>query len=118
MSKQHNLDQLLFSYGTLQDEMIQLEIFGRKLIGVADKLYGYRVGQLEIATGNELQASNIRSYPAAVASHQPVDCIAGMVYQLSPEELGLADLYETSAYRRVHIRLESGRWAWVYISDQ
>lgn len=116
MSKQPDPNQLLFCYGTLKNADIQLEIFGRKLTGVADKLYGYRIKQLELATGNELLASNIKFYPAAVVSHQPVDCIEGIAYKLSPGELELADLYETNAYKRVYTRLESGKWAWVYIS--
>jgi hypothetical protein len=32
----------LFSYGTLQQEDVQLTTFGRRLAGVADSLVGYR----------------------------------------------------------------------------
>ena len=34
--------ELLFSYGTLQIEAVQLSTFGRKLVGTADELPGSR----------------------------------------------------------------------------
>jgi len=112
----NHLNQLLFSYGTLQDDRIQLEIFGRKLSGLKDRLRGFWMGQLQLATGNEPNPDNIQSYPVAIASDQQTDYIEGKVYQLTLEELEQADHYETIAYRRVHVQLESGKFAWVYLS--
>jgi hypothetical protein len=34
---------LLFSYGTLQSATVQLETFGRELVGYKDKLLNYRL---------------------------------------------------------------------------
>ena len=107
---------LLFSYGTLQNENIQLEIFGRKLNGLKDRLRGFRIGQLQLATGNEPNPENIQSYPVAIAGDPQKDYIDGKIYQLTPEELQQADRYETGAYKRVNLQLESGKLAWVYLS--
>jgi gamma-glutamylcyclotransferase (GGCT)/AIG2-like uncharacterized protein YtfP len=115
MSGNHDPVQLLFSYGTLQDEKIQLELFGRRLIGANDRLRGFRIGQLQLSTGNEANPDNIQSYPVAIAGDQ-TDCIEGKTYQLTLEELQRADLYETKAYSRVKVQLESGISAWVYFS--
>lgn len=116
MSKQPEANQLLFSYGTLQNPAIQLEIFGRKLTGSNDRLWGFRIGQLQLATGNEPNQDNIQSYPVAITSDQPTDFIEGKTYHLTPKELLQADLYETNAYKRAKVQLESGRSAWVYLS--
>jgi hypothetical protein len=39
---------LLFSYGTLQDQAVQLATFGRELKGRADSLPGYKQNWVEI----------------------------------------------------------------------
>ena len=42
------MSEYLFSYGTLQQEKTQLELFGRKLHGTSDVLKGYKVATIEI----------------------------------------------------------------------
>jgi len=44
-----NETEILFSYGTLQSEAVQLETFSRRLKGKADRLIGYRVIMLAIS---------------------------------------------------------------------
>ena len=39
-----------------------------------------------------------------------------MVYLLTPEELEASDAYETNAYTRAEVTLESGRRAFVYVA--
>lgn len=46
---------LLFSYGTLQLEQVQLETFGRLLKGEKDVLSGYKITMLEITDPEVLE---------------------------------------------------------------
>ena len=45
----------------------------------------------------------------------PADDIAGKVFAISEAELAAADAYEVDDYKRVLVRLASGRDAWVYV---
>ena len=40
--------ELLFSYGTLQQENVQLANFGRRLKGVSDTLVNYKIDKIKI----------------------------------------------------------------------
>jgi len=40
-----------------------------------------------------------------------------MVFEITPEELAQADLYEVDDYKRVKCRLKSGIDAWVYVQS-
>ena len=42
------MKEYLFSYGTLQKEKKQIELFGRTLQGFADTLRGYKIATIEI----------------------------------------------------------------------
>jgi gamma-glutamylcyclotransferase (GGCT)/AIG2-like uncharacterized protein YtfP len=46
------------------------------------------------------------------------DRITGAVFLLTQEELAATDAYETDAYARVEVTLESGRQAWVYVASE
>ena len=52
------MKQLLFSYGTLQKEKVQLELFGRTLKGANDVLKGYKTVEIEIKIKMFLQKAN------------------------------------------------------------
>jgi gamma-glutamylcyclotransferase (GGCT)/AIG2-like uncharacterized protein YtfP len=41
--------------------------------------------------------------------------VKGKVYKITESELIAADAYEVSDYKRVGVRLRSGKQAWVYI---
>jgi gamma-glutamylcyclotransferase (GGCT)/AIG2-like uncharacterized protein YtfP len=43
------------------------------------------------------------------------DSVAGMVFEVTAEELAAADAYEVSDYKRVAAPLASGVTAWVYV---
>ena len=58
--------ELLFSYGTLQLEKVQLETFNRVLIGSNDILVNYQLDQLEIKDKNVLLKSEQQYHPIAV----------------------------------------------------
>lgn len=108
-------DILLFSYGTLQLESVQLASFGRRLDGEPDALPGHTRALVEITDPDVLAASGQRFHPIVSASGGPADEVAGTVFRISAEELAAADRYEVADYRRVQVRLKSGRDAWVYV---
>ena len=106
---------LLFSYGTLQQPEVQLSSFGRLLEGEADALPGYRQSLHEIRDPDVVRTSGKRFHPIVEASGHDSDEVAGAVYTITTAELAAADAYEVSDYKRVRVRLRSGRDAWVYV---
>lgn len=106
---------LLFSYGTLQLERVQLESFGRVLDGDDDVMPGYRRLMVEITDPDVLRTSGERFHPIVVPSDDPTDEVVGKVFRISAAELAAADSYEVDDYKRVAARLKSGKEAWVYI---
>ncbi|UZK66278.1 gamma-glutamylcyclotransferase family protein [Sphingomonas sp. M1-B02] len=107
-------DALLFSYGTLQLESVQLRQFGRRLDGSDDVLHGYGVIEITIRDPDVLEASGIETHLALVpdANAPP---LPGKVFHLTAQELAAADIYESENYRRVEAALASGARAWVYL---
>ncbi|ANI06008.1 UDP-N-acetylmuramate--alanine ligase [Pseudomonas putida SJTE-1] len=106
---------LLFSYGTLQDKAVQLANFGRELNGQADRMPGYRMDWVEITDPDVLATSGKTHHPIVSPSSQANDSVAGMVFQISEDELAAADRYEVADYKRVAVTLASGLTAWVYV---
>lgn len=109
------MSELLFSYGTLQLERVQLETFGRKLIGVKETLKGFKMEQLEITDALVLQKSQQNFHPIAVISNSSQDEIQGTLFEISEEELKQADSYEVADYQRIQVKFESGSIGWIYI---
>ncbi|MEN9684537.1 MAG: hypothetical protein RLZZ28_323 [Bacteroidota bacterium] len=107
--------QQLFSYGTLQKEKVQLESFGRLLVGQKDFLPGFRIALLEITNKDVLAKSEQAFHPIATQTDNPADCIEGMVFEITEQELLAADEYEVAQYQRIAVRLKSGLEAWVYV---
>lgn len=105
----------LFSYGTLQQRDVQLATYGRELEGSPDALAGHVLAPLVIDDPHVVDVSGKEVHTIARPSGSPEDRIAGVVFQLSEEELAATDAYETSAYTRVELALESGRMAYVYV---
>lgn len=105
----------LFSYGTLQQENVQRETFGRRLAGRPDALPGYARTMVEITDPAVLAASGERFHPIVSETGDPADGVAGTVFTITAAELAAADTYEVSDYRRVRARLASGIEAWVYV---
>lgn len=106
---------LLFSYGTLQQENVQLASFGRLLEGEEDAMPGYRQDMLEITDPEVIRTSGKRFHPVVTPSADPADSVAGKVFWISAEELAAADRYEVADYTRVNVVLASGKEAWVYV---
>ncbi len=111
------MKQLLFSYGTLQLEKVQIESFGRILKGVPDRLYNYKIGSLTITDLSVLEKSQTDTHPIAIKTNSVEDYIDGIVFEISNEELMQADKYEVDDYVRVLETFASGVSAWVYVQN-
>jgi hypothetical protein len=105
----------LFSYGTLQQEGVQLATFGRRLEGRADALPGYSTSPLEITDADVIATSGKTHHLIALPTGNPADEVGGVAFALTPAELAAADAYEVSAYKRIAVRLKSGLDAFVYV---
>jgi gamma-glutamylcyclotransferase (GGCT)/AIG2-like uncharacterized protein YtfP len=106
----------LFSYGTLRQADVQIANYGRLLEGDPDELAGFKLTPVEIADPDVVRISGLAVHTIAVASGNPDDRIEGMVFQLTGAELAATDAYETDAYARIEVVLESGRLAWAYVA--
>jgi gamma-glutamylcyclotransferase (GGCT)/AIG2-like uncharacterized protein YtfP len=109
------MTERLFSYGTLQQENVQLATFGRLLEGAPDALVGFRQDMVEITDPDVLAKSGKRFHPIVTRSDNETDRVAGTVFLITPEELSAADAYEVADYERVEAPLASGLRAWVYV---
>jgi hypothetical protein len=107
--------ELLFSYGTLQLEPVQLATFGRMLLGSADAIVGYEQSMIAIDDPEVVRTSGKTRHPIVKFTGLAADRVHGTVFEISRAELAKADQYEVSAYRRVTALLHSGREAWVYV---
>lgn len=105
----------LFSYGTLQQESVQLETFGRLLNGQADTLPGFKKTMLRITDPAVLATSGQEYHPIVTPSDDPADAIGGAVFEITAQELAAADDYEVADYKRIAVTLGSGLPAFVYV---
>jgi gamma-glutamylcyclotransferase (GGCT)/AIG2-like uncharacterized protein YtfP len=105
----------VFSYGTLQQTSVQMETFGRRLIGKPDALTGYRIETVEITDPEVLRASGKRIHPILRFTGHAEDVVPGTLLELTEEEVAQADAYEVDDYKRVLARCRSGAEAWVYV---
>jgi gamma-glutamylcyclotransferase (GGCT)/AIG2-like uncharacterized protein YtfP len=105
----------LFSYGTLQQEDVQLATFGRRLAGQADALVGYRQSMVKIDDPEVVRTSGKTHHPIVAFTGKGEDRVPGTMFEMSDAELAHADEYEVAAYRRVLAPLASGLSAWVYV---
>ena len=110
------MKKFLFSYGTLQKEKIQMELFGRLLHGTKDILEGYKLSSIEIKDEAFLSKGENKHQRTLIPSNSKIDKIEGTVFEISEEELLLADKYEPDNYKRIKVVFRSGKQAWVYVA--
>ena len=108
MTLERDNHELLFSYGTLQDESVQLKTFGRRLKGQADSLVGYRLTTVEIED-KDFAAENGAQQRNAHFTGDASDRIEGMVFIVTKQELEASDTYEPTDYKRRTSAIEVGR---------
>ena len=106
----------LFSYGTLQQEEVQLATFGRRLEGRPDILAGYGTSLVAIADPAVVAMSGKTHHPIVRATGNDADEIAGTLFRLTRAEFAAADAYEVADYKRIAVRLKSGLEAFVYVA--
>ena len=111
------MSELLFSYGTLQQEDVQMASFGRLLTGRPDVLVGWRQEMVEITDPEVLARSGKALHPILIPGRKD-DSVDGTVFEVTSEELAAADRYEVSDYKRVAAPLKSGAIAWVYVGSR
>ena len=76
---------------------------------------GCRRTMVEITDPRVIAQSGTNLHPIVSLSDDPADEVAGMVFEITADELAAADAYEVSDYKRVQVRLASGLDAWVYV---
>lgn len=107
---------LLFSYGTLQQNNVQLSIFGRLLKGEKDQLIGYNLSLIPIDEPEVIATSGKTHHPIVKYTGNKDNRVDGTIFEVTDDELKSADKYEISAYKRVLGDFSSGKKAWVYIA--
>ena len=105
---------LLFSYGTLQQEAVQLSTFGRRLRGEPDELVGFEQSVFRIADPEFVATSGRTDHAIVRFTGHPDRRVKGTVLEVTERELVEADAYEPAGYERIRAPLASGREAWVY----
>ena len=114
MNLTDELEQV-FSYGTLQNEDVQIANFGRRLAGEPDSLPGYRQTKVAIRNLGVLTSSDEKYHLNVEFTGDDSDSVAGTRFEVTREELEQADVYEDTAdYKRLSVQLKSGKQAWVY----
>ncbi len=105
----------LFSYGTLQQEAVQLATFGRLLEGRRDELVGFEQSLLTIDDPYVVETSGKTEHLIVRHTGNAGSRVAGTVFEITHEELARADAYEVAEYVRVTTILASGVDAWLYV---
>ena len=107
---------LLFSYGMLQREAVQLSTFGRLLHGHHDELVGFEPARVKIEDPRIVAETGETHYDNASFNGDPDSRISGMVFEITDDELAAADIFEQrAAYIRISASLASGKRSWVYV---
>jgi gamma-glutamylcyclotransferase (GGCT)/AIG2-like uncharacterized protein YtfP len=108
---------LIFSYGSLQEEAVQLSVYGRVLRGEPDELLHCRSERIAVPQWHKAATAGVTHYANVVFVHESDDRVAGTLLELTDAELADSDRYEQEAdYARILATLASGRRAWVYVS--
>ena len=84
---------------------LQQRVWGRITDGLPDMLKGYKRSRIEIKG---------EVYPLIISDSN--SRVIGSIIEITERELKKADEYETDAYRREKVTLESGISAWVYVN--
>lgn len=107
---------LLFSYGSLQEDSVQLATFGRRLDGQRDELVGFEPSSVRIDDPHVAAAIGKTHHANVTFNGSEERRVPGMVFEVTDAELVSVDEYEAAfSYRRVAATLASGAQTWVYV---
>src|SRR5260221_14716450 len=82
---------LLFSYGTLQQESVQLSTFGRLLEGRPDELIGFEQSLLKVDDPQFVDTSGETHHSIVSFNGRNDGRVSGMLFEVSESELANAD---------------------------
>jgi gamma-glutamylcyclotransferase (GGCT)/AIG2-like uncharacterized protein YtfP len=106
----------LFSYGTLQQEEVQISTFGRKLSGEPDLLNGYEPSLVRIPDPAVAERLKKTHHDNIQDTGDDWSSVQGTAFDVTDEELARADTFEAQYnYKRIKVSLASGNDAWVYV---
>lgn len=108
----------LFSYGTLQFEQVQLDTFGRLLVGQKAVLRCYKLGEIEITDQKVIKSSGRNIHPIIEFTGNDEDSVEGILFDLTEEELIQADSYEVDDYERKEVVFESDAVGFAYLKRE
>ena len=107
---------LLFSYGTLQQERVQLSTLGRLLNGERDELLRFEQSLVRIEDPQVVATTGTAHHANVTFNGNDESRVPGMVFEITDAELASVDEYEAGfLYRRVPAVLTSHRQTWVYV---
>jgi gamma-glutamylcyclotransferase (GGCT)/AIG2-like uncharacterized protein YtfP len=107
---------LIFSYGTLQEENVQLSTFGRRLNGQRDELLRFEPSLVMIEDPQVVAATGKTHHANVTFNGNDDSGVPGTVFEITDAELASVDEYEVAfLYKRVAAMLASGKQAWVYV---
>jgi hypothetical protein len=105
----------LFSYGTLQNEAVQLSTFGRRLSGTPDALVCYSLIMIRIDDPEFVATSGAAMHRNLQFTGVESDVVEGIILAMTMKELEQADAYEPDGYKRAPVVSRSGISCWVYV---
>lgn len=106
----------VISYGTLQDDNVQVSTFGRLLQGQRDELLGFEQPWVRIEAPQVVATSGKTHHANVTFNGRSDSRVGGTVFEITDAELPAADRYEQlAANTRLAARLASGKQAWVYL---
>lgn len=107
---------LLFSYGTLQQEDVQMSTFGRRLNGQSDELLGFEPSLVEIEDPEVVARLGKTHHANVTFNGNEYSSVIGTVFEITDAELASADEFEAAfSYTRIAATLASGKRAWLYV---
>lgn len=106
----------VFSYGTLQQPLVQESLFGEHVATEEDSLSGWRLDWVAITDPEVVRTSGSDLHPI-LRRGSAGDVVEGSVLALGHEwQLLAVDRYEVADYQRIEVTLTSGMSAWVYVA--
>ena len=107
---------LIFSYGSLREERVQLSTFGRRLSGWDDSAVGFELASVIVDDPAAIALSGRRQHANLIVTPHSAGRVAGTVFEITDSELARVDEYEAQfSYERIETPLASGGKAWVYV---
>lgn len=104
---------ILFSFGTLMDERVQIALFGQAVPTRPASLAGYTTRPLPITDPAVIAASGLDVH--LILERRLGAAVEGAVLHLTDQDLAAADAYEVDDYARRRVVLTSGESAWAYL---